>query len=161
MAAYSLYARERNLIAQFQRVSLQGAQHLARSLVSDIYLGDRVKLSRALEIARANPTIKHINLSDANGLSLLTIPEDEGVSKEQEDSFRRAMVSAGGTWIRAVRGGELDVGGPISTPGGERIGYLHIRFSFAHIQEILDDGAGDIYYAVTLLCGDDEARLEL
>jgi hypothetical protein len=117
---------------------LQGAQHLARSLIGDMYFRDMVKLSRTLENARANPTIKYINLLDANGLSLLTTPEDEGVLKDHEDSFRRAMVNAGDTWIRAVRGGELDIGGPITTPGGERIGYVRIHFSFAYIADKLD-----------------------
>jgi sensor histidine kinase regulating citrate/malate metabolism len=139
IAAYSVYHQKQYLEAEFSKESLQAGKLFAESLVNPIYFLDMVQLKRSLESARGNPNIEYINISDANGESLVSGPGDSEIANAQKVSFNRAMLAAGDAWISTMHGANLDIGGPIRLGGEKAIGYLHIRFSLSHIQAIISD----------------------
>jgi signal transduction histidine kinase len=151
ISLYSIYQGRQRIFTTFEKDAREITAVISGTIVNDLYFLDLRSLRYRLEGARVNPEISYTLVTDSEGV-VLTDGTGENALRDQKltDPFSQEILLSGG-WISRVEGEMLKVGGPVLTPDGSLIGYLHVGFSLGEAYKTVRETTGTSLY-ITLVC---------
>ncbi|MBI4489255.1 MAG: HAMP domain-containing protein [Deltaproteobacteria bacterium] len=151
ISLYFIYQGRQRIFTTFEKDARDITAVISGTIVNDLYFLDLRSLRRRLESARVNPEISYTLVTDSEGV-VLTDGTEENALRDQKltDPFSQEILLSGG-WISRVEGEMLKVGGPVLTPDGSLIGYLHVGFSLGEAYKTVRETTRTSLY-ITLVC---------
>jgi PAS domain S-box-containing protein len=150
ISLYSIHQGEKYLLTTFEKKASDIGQIIAEGLIDDLYFLKVRELRSKLTLAKANPDISYIYVTDGSGAILSGIGT-VAAQRDAEAFLKSVVLPADSAWVSRTEGKILKIGGPVRLANQQWLGAVVIGFTLGNIDRVVEESTRANLY-LTLIC---------